>query len=60
MGLRAPWLRQRLLMLGLALFDGVCLALTYNITRWLRLEEETWVGLNRALALLVALWVSTS
>jgi lipopolysaccharide/colanic/teichoic acid biosynthesis glycosyltransferase len=60
MGLRAPWLRQRLLMLGLALFDGSCLALVYNITRWLRLGEESWVGLNRALAVLVALWLSTS
>ncbi|MFN9631152.1 MAG: exopolysaccharide biosynthesis polyprenyl glycosylphosphotransferase [Cyanobacteriota bacterium] len=60
MGLRAPWLRQRLLMLGLALFDGFCLALTYNITRWIRLEEGTWVGLNRALAVLIALWLSAS
>ena len=60
MGLRAPWLRQRLLMLGLALFDGSCLALAYNITRWLRLEEGSWVGLNRALVVLIALWLSTS
>lgn len=60
MGLRAPWLRQRLLMLGLALFDGSCLALTYNVTRWLRLGEESWVGLNRALAVLMALWLGTS
>jgi lipopolysaccharide/colanic/teichoic acid biosynthesis glycosyltransferase len=60
MGLRAPWLRQRLLMLGLALFDGSCLALVYNITRWLRLGEESWAGLNRALVVLIALWLSTS
>jgi lipopolysaccharide/colanic/teichoic acid biosynthesis glycosyltransferase len=60
MGLRAPWLRQRLLMLGLALFDGSCLALAYNITRWLRLEEGSWAGLNRALAVLLTLWLSTS
>ncbi|MEB3242530.1 MAG: sugar transferase [Cyanobacteriota bacterium] len=60
MGLRAPWLRQRLLMLGLALFDGSCLSLTYNLIRWLRLEEESWVGLNRALATLLALWLGTS
>jgi lipopolysaccharide/colanic/teichoic acid biosynthesis glycosyltransferase len=60
MGLRAPWLRQRLLMLGLALFDGTCLALTYNITRWLRLEEGSWAGLNRALGVLLALWLGAS
>ncbi|MEB3335627.1 MAG: exopolysaccharide biosynthesis polyprenyl glycosylphosphotransferase [Cyanobacteriota bacterium] len=60
MGLRAPWLRQRLLMLGLAVFDGLCLALTYNVTRWVRLDEGSWVGLNRALAMLIALWLSTS
>ena len=60
MGLRAPWLRQRLLMLGLALFDAFSLAATYNITHAIRLEEQAWVGLNRALALLILLWVGTS
>ena len=60
MGLRAPWLRQRLLMLGLALFDAASLGLTYNITRAIRLEEGVWVGLNRALAVLILLWLSAS
>jgi hypothetical protein len=60
MGLRAPWLRQRLLMLGLALFDALSLAATYNITHAIRLEEQAWVGINRALALLILLWVGTS
>jgi exopolysaccharide biosynthesis polyprenyl glycosylphosphotransferase len=60
MGLRAPWLRQRLLMLGLAVFDAACLGLTYNVTRWLRLEEGAWVGLNRALLVLIGLWLSAS
>lgn len=60
MGLRAPWLRQRLLMLGLAVFDASCLTLTYNVTRWLRLEEGAWVGLNRALLVLIGLWLSAS
>jgi exopolysaccharide biosynthesis polyprenyl glycosylphosphotransferase len=60
MGLRAPWLRQRLLMLGLAVFDATCLGLVYNITRWVRLQEEAWVGLNRALGVLILLWLSAS
>ena len=60
MGLRAPWLRQRLLMLGLALFDALSLATTYNVTHWIRLEEQDWVGINRALALLILLWIGIS
>ncbi|MFM7269182.1 MAG: exopolysaccharide biosynthesis polyprenyl glycosylphosphotransferase [Cyanobium sp.] len=60
MGLRAPWLRQRLLMLGLALFDALSLAATYNITHAIRLEEQPLVGLNRALALLIVIWVAAS
>jgi exopolysaccharide biosynthesis polyprenyl glycosylphosphotransferase len=60
MGLRAPWLRQRLLMLGLAVFDAACLGFVYNITRWVRLEEGAWVGLNRALGVLILLWLGAS
>jgi exopolysaccharide biosynthesis polyprenyl glycosylphosphotransferase len=47
-------------MLGLALFDACGLALSYNITRSIRLEEDSWVGLNRALMGLILLWVSLS
>ena len=60
MGLRAPWLRHRLLMLGLALFDGLCVATTYNIIRFIRLDEQELVGLNRPLALLILLWLGIS
>jgi hypothetical protein len=40
-------------MLGLALFDALSLAAIYNITHAIRLEEQAWVGINRALALLI-------
>ncbi|MBD2550976.1 exopolysaccharide biosynthesis polyprenyl glycosylphosphotransferase [Microcystis elabens FACHB-917] len=46
--------------MGLALFDALSLTATYNLTHAVRLEEQPLVGLNRALALLIVLWVATS
>lgn len=55
---RAPWLRQRLTLMGLAFWDGLLLYLGYNLTYWIRLED--WLGANRGLAVLLVLWLGLS
>jgi exopolysaccharide biosynthesis polyprenyl glycosylphosphotransferase len=55
---RTPWLRQRLLMLGLALLDTLLLFGFYNALSWIRFKQlagSTW-----SLGFVVLLWISTS
>ena len=58
MQLRLPWLKERWLLLSLAGLDAAALALLYNLTYWVRLG--TIEGVNRALALLIGLWLGGS
>jgi len=55
---RAPWLRQRLTLIGMVLWDGLLVYIGYNVTYWLRLQE--WVGVNESLLILLGLWVCLS
>lgn len=58
MQLRLPWLKERWLLLSLAGLDAAALALLYNLTYWVRLG--TIEGVNRALAVLIGLWLGGS
>lgn len=55
---RTPWLRQRWLLIGLALLDSGLIVLTYNLLYWRRFGN--WVGITPSVAVLLALWVGTS
>ncbi|WP_254216856.1 exopolysaccharide biosynthesis polyprenyl glycosylphosphotransferase [Synechococcus sp. CCY 9618] len=55
---RAPWLRQRWLLMGLAIFDAILLLGLYNLLYWRQTEQ--WVGLTRSIGLLIAFWVASS
>lgn len=58
MWLRAPWLRQRRLLLGLALFDAGILLGSYNLLFWHRFGR--WAGLTGSVTALMILWVGAS
>ncbi len=58
MQLRLPWLKERWLLLSLAGLDAAALGLLYNLTYWVRLG--TIEGVNRALAVLIGLWLGGS
>ena len=55
---RAPWLRQRWLLLGLAILDAILLLGLYNLLYWRQTDQ--WVGLTRSIGLLTVFWVATS
>ena len=55
---RTPWLRQRRLLLGLALFDTLLLLGTYNSLFLHRFDR--WAGLTGSIVGLIVLWVGTS
>ena len=55
---RTPWLRQRRLLLGLALFDALLLLGTYNSLFLQRFDR--WAGVTGAIGGLVGLWVGVS
>lgn len=55
---RTPWLRQRRLLLGLALFDSLLLLGTYNTLFLQRFDR--WAGLTGSIVGLTLLWVGTS
>jgi lipopolysaccharide/colanic/teichoic acid biosynthesis glycosyltransferase len=55
---RTPWLKQRLLMLSLALFDALLLLSFYNIMFWNRFDR--WAGITGSISSLIALWLSAS
>lgn len=55
---RTPWLRQRWLLVGLALLDAGLLALAYNLLFWRKFHQ--WVGITPAVLALMLLWMSSS
>ena len=55
---RAPWLRQRLLLVCCAGWDAVSLYLSYNLIYLARLER--WEGITLGLAVITSLWLSIS
>lgn len=58
MQLRAPWLRQRILLASAAAWDLACLYVCYNCVYLVRMGE--WPGANKALGLISVFWVSLS
>jgi hypothetical protein len=55
---RTPWLRQRLLMLGLALLDILLLQGFYHMLTWIRFGRPA--GPNWALGFLTLIWIGAS
>ena len=55
---RAPWLRRRVALIGLAAWDVGSLYLSYNITYLRRLGE--WEGWSQGLLVIAATWLSIS
>ncbi len=55
---RTPWLRQRWLLLGLALLDAALLLGFYNLLFWHRFSH--WAGLTPSVLALTGLWVGCS
>jgi exopolysaccharide biosynthesis polyprenyl glycosylphosphotransferase len=55
---RTPWLRQRRLLLGLALFDTALLLMTYNVIFLQRFDR--WAGVTGAIGGLVSVWLGVS
>ena len=55
---RTPWLRQRWLLLGLALFDSLLLLGTYNSLFLQRFDR--WAGVTGSIVGLILLWVGVS
>ena len=58
MSWRAPWLRERLLLLALALSDLLIVITIYSINYWLNVSA--WPGLTQALMVLIISWLSGS
>lgn len=55
---RTPWLRQRWLLLGLALLDAFLLVGFYNLFFWHRFDH--WAGITPSIAAVASLWVAAS
>ena len=55
---RSPWLRQRRLLLGLALFDAILLGGSYNLLFLHRFGR--WAGFTGSVACLIAFWLGVS
>jgi lipopolysaccharide/colanic/teichoic acid biosynthesis glycosyltransferase len=55
---RTPWLRQRWLMLSLALCDALLLLGSYNLLFWERFGR--WAGLTGSVGALILVWLSAS
>ena len=53
---RAPWLRRRVALLGLAAWDVSSLYISYNLTYLQRLAE--WEGWSQGLRVITATWLS--
>ena len=58
MSWRAPWLRERIALVVLALWDFLVIAIVYSINYWWR--TSTWPGLTQALAALIVVWLGGS
>ena len=55
---RAPWLRSRYTLIGLAAWDAAALCLSYNLTFLSRLGR--WEGVSLGLAGIIGTWLSVS
>jgi exopolysaccharide biosynthesis polyprenyl glycosylphosphotransferase len=55
---RTPWLKQRWLMLGLALGDGLLLLGFYNLMYWQQFQR--WAGLTSSITTLILCWLGSS
>lgn len=55
---RNPWLRERRLLLSLAVFDGLLIAGTYGLLYLGRFDH--WPGMNRSMVGLLILWLGCS
>lgn len=55
---RAPWLRQRLVLIGMAAWDGLAIYLSYNITYQSRMGR--WEGWSLGLTVLTGTWLGVS
>ncbi len=55
---RNPWLRERRLLLSLAIFDGLLIAGTYGLLYLRRFDH--WPGMNRSMVGLLILWLGCS
>jgi exopolysaccharide biosynthesis polyprenyl glycosylphosphotransferase len=55
---RTPWLQQRWMLFGLAVFDGAALVSSYNLLFWHQFQR--WAGITGSTTGLVAIWVGTS
>jgi exopolysaccharide biosynthesis polyprenyl glycosylphosphotransferase len=55
---RTPWLKQRWLMLSLALCDALLLIGSYNLLFWHRFDR--WAGLTGSIGTVTLLWLSAS
>lgn len=55
---RAPWLKQRLLLLSLAIVDGLLSIGAYNVLYWHRFG--VWPGVTTSVAMLTGMWLATS
>ena len=58
MSWRAPWLRERISLVVLALWDFFVVVIIYSINYWWR--TSTWPGLTQALCALIILWLGGS
>jgi exopolysaccharide biosynthesis polyprenyl glycosylphosphotransferase len=55
---RTPWLKQRWMLLALALADTGLLIIFYNLFFWRRFHD--WVWITPSVAILILLWVGSS
>ena len=55
---RTPWLKQRLLLLSLALLDALLLVGSYNLLFWIHFGR--WAGITGSITTLAGLWLSVS
>lgn len=55
---RSPWLRQRILWMGLAAFDVVAVCGSYNLVYWFHFHSLP--GVSGSVAALACLWIASS
>jgi exopolysaccharide biosynthesis polyprenyl glycosylphosphotransferase len=55
---RTPWLRQRWLLLNLALFDALLVVSSYNVLFWYHFDR--WAGITGSVGTLSLAWLGTS
>jgi len=55
---RSPWLRQRILWMGLAAFDVLAVCFSYNLVYWFHFQSLP--GVSGSVAALACLWIASS